>query len=637
MTVNATIGGGTIVEIVNNVEIKNPKGLGGLLLTDTNPANDKALDKVTLNAASIGDYVWEDKNNNGIQDAGEPGIGGVVVTLLNGGPNGTTASQTATDSMGKYSFTGLVPGNYAVEFGFDGMKYVISSKGQGSDQSVDSDINSIGKQLNSSAKTDIISLSSGENNNTIDAGLYIPTADLGVVKSHTMKYKTDESGKLMKDGLGNPIVEKFTAGETVTYTFEVTNNGSGSVGSFELIDTWPAYLGNVRDYTPSAGTYNATTKVWSVGAMLMGEKVTMTVKADVTANPPVEIENNVEIKNPKDPLGRSIKDGNPANDKSKDMIPTKKTADLTILKDTTNGTDLKAGGVVAYKIIASNLGPDDVVGASVKDMFDVALENVTWTCGKNIAIANNSATCTASGSGDIMDNAVNLKKGEEVIYIVKAKIKSSFEGGVIPNVVVIVTPPDVVDPNPKNNESKKDVEIKKEVDLEINKSHTPSTPQSGNKVTYKLIVKNNGPISVKKATIMDQIPDTILTVTWDCKVTRLGTDGDKLTKCYKETGTGNNIDLNADMMVNSEITITATGTIKVGTYGDITNTATVTPPTGTVDKNLGNNKSTATFNIPLPAPIVRTGGLMLSYSLIIALTITAYNLYKRRNEFDINL
>ena len=55
-------------------------------LTDTNsPAvtnQSPACDTLTVtNSAALGDYVWDDANHNGIQDAGENGIGGVTVTL----------------------------------------------------------------------------------------------------------------------------------------------------------------------------------------------------------------------------------------------------------------------------------------------------------------------------------------------------------------------------------------------------------------------------------------------------------------------------------------------------------------------------------------------------------------------------
>lgn len=63
--------------------------------------------------AAIGDYVWSDADNDGRQDAGEPGIGSVVLELLdgNGNPLGPTAT---TNAAGWYLFTGLSAGSYKV-------------------------------------------------------------------------------------------------------------------------------------------------------------------------------------------------------------------------------------------------------------------------------------------------------------------------------------------------------------------------------------------------------------------------------------------------------------------------------------------------------------------------------------------
>ncbi|MCX6358661.1 MAG: carboxypeptidase regulatory-like domain-containing protein [Armatimonadetes bacterium] len=72
------------------------------------------LDAGLVRPASVGDYVWEDMNYNGVQDAGEPGVSGVKVELLTSAGEVQATATTATGGL--YSFTGLVPGTYSVRF-----------------------------------------------------------------------------------------------------------------------------------------------------------------------------------------------------------------------------------------------------------------------------------------------------------------------------------------------------------------------------------------------------------------------------------------------------------------------------------------------------------------------------------------
>ncbi|MFN0055956.1 MAG: SdrD B-like domain-containing protein [Planctomycetales bacterium] len=62
-------------------------------------------------SASIGDYVWRDTDNDGIQDLGEAGISGVTVTLFTSA-NVQVGSATVTDANGQYTFSDIDPGNY---------------------------------------------------------------------------------------------------------------------------------------------------------------------------------------------------------------------------------------------------------------------------------------------------------------------------------------------------------------------------------------------------------------------------------------------------------------------------------------------------------------------------------------------
>ncbi len=74
---------------------------------------DDTLDFGFVPAVSVGDYVWVDRDNDGVQDDGEPGIAGVTLTLTgpDGKPvtdvSGNPVSSVTTDENGHYSFDNL--------------------------------------------------------------------------------------------------------------------------------------------------------------------------------------------------------------------------------------------------------------------------------------------------------------------------------------------------------------------------------------------------------------------------------------------------------------------------------------------------------------------------------------------------
>ena len=128
-------------------------------------STDKTIDAgmYELPRASVGNFVWEDQNNNGIQDVGEPAIEGIEVKLYK--CDGEFVANTTTDNNGYYIFTGLAPGSYYMEF-VKPTGSVFAPQGQGS-TATDSDADEFGK-------TDCFALISGQYYEDIDAGIYIP-------------------------------------------------------------------------------------------------------------------------------------------------------------------------------------------------------------------------------------------------------------------------------------------------------------------------------------------------------------------------------------------------------------------------------------------------------------------------------
>ena len=155
--------------------------------------------------ASLGDLVFNDLDQDGIQDAGEPGIANLQVSLIDPGDDlscddsDPILRSTTTNSSGRYAFTGLTPGDYCVMFNApDG--FVFSPANQGDDDASDSDANS------SNGKSQVVSLSEGENNPTVDAGVYEPTPGRGSIGDTVFR---DTNGNGVQDP-GEPGIPNVT-------------------------------------------------------------------------------------------------------------------------------------------------------------------------------------------------------------------------------------------------------------------------------------------------------------------------------------------------------------------------------------------------------------------------------------------
>jgi hypothetical protein len=114
----------------------------------------------------LGDYVWEDLNEDGIQDPGEPGIADVTVELTTS--SGAFLQSTTSNEVGFYCFPGLKQGLYQVHFPII-PDYEITIMDAGNDDALDSD----GDRVTGS--TSLISLAHGADFMGVDCGYFEST------------------------------------------------------------------------------------------------------------------------------------------------------------------------------------------------------------------------------------------------------------------------------------------------------------------------------------------------------------------------------------------------------------------------------------------------------------------------------
>ena len=119
-----------------------------------------------IDGFEIGDTVWLDKNGNGLQDYGEPGLAGVALTLLrvDGDGQADIAAQTVSDEYGYYHFRNLRPGSYSLRVELEAGDTLTFRFGAPLGE-IDSDIDP------ETGVSDVFRLQSGETRLNIDVGL----------------------------------------------------------------------------------------------------------------------------------------------------------------------------------------------------------------------------------------------------------------------------------------------------------------------------------------------------------------------------------------------------------------------------------------------------------------------------------
>ncbi|MEZ4707417.1 MAG: SdrD B-like domain-containing protein [Caldilineaceae bacterium] len=216
--------------------------------TGENPNNDAVTPDANTNLtvdfglfalASLGDLVWHDLNADGVQDAGEPGVAGVVVELYSSAD--VLISTTVTAADGSYGFSNLLPGDYYVDF-TPPPGYLPSPQDQGGDDALDSDMNP------DTGRTTVTTLTAGENDPTWDAGLWtLEPIELAALGDFVWRdLDADGVQDAGEPGVEGVTVELYDGAGTLVDTTTTDVNGQYSFTNLEPGDYYVVF-------TPPAG------------------------------------------------------------------------------------------------------------------------------------------------------------------------------------------------------------------------------------------------------------------------------------------------------------------------------------------------------------------------------------------------
>jgi hypothetical protein len=173
---------------------------------------------------SVTTFVWDDQDGDGIQDAGEPGLSNVTVTLRNSA--GSLLQTTTTDANGIATFED-VPTGTLLRLGFvRPTGHTFTTADQGSDDAIDADVDP------ATSRTGTFSLTQGSQNYTLmDCGMWAPGTITTFVWGDVDNDGIQDAGEL---GLSNVTVTLRNSAGTLLQT--TTTNASG-IATFSNVPT----------------------------------------------------------------------------------------------------------------------------------------------------------------------------------------------------------------------------------------------------------------------------------------------------------------------------------------------------------------------------------------------------------------
>ncbi|MTI81698.1 MAG: DUF11 domain-containing protein [Firmicutes bacterium] len=274
------------------------------------------------------------------------------------------------------------------------------------------------------------------------------------------------------------------AGQQLTYTVTVTNNGPKDATCVELTDIieGDVFFNTVPPDCIRTGNRNT----WVIGSLAAGESVMLIFIVTPTCPGTLISIATVEGKQ---------EDPNPDNNTVTVTTNVLPAADLSVYKDACT-TAVRVGDPLTYLVTVVNNGPSTATGVTLSNAFDgdttdLVIESTEISQGSCGAVVDQDFTCTIGTMEphEIAQLTVMVLPGVEGTLLNMARVTS-----------------DIHDPMPENNNANLIISVEPMADLSVVQTVTPLIGFLGKEIQYDITVTNNGPSDASGLIVEDTLP-----------------------------------------------------------------------------------------------------------------------------------
>ena len=374
------------------------------------------------------------------------------------------------------------------------------------------------------------------------------------------------------------------AGNLLTYTISVRNNGGSTVNGVNFADILPAALTNAQ-YSLNNGvnwyTYTSGTSV-NIGNINAGSTLNFLIRGTVNpATLPGTISNLVNI------LVGGVQRGQATADTTVTNV-----ANLAVTK-TDNPDPVIAGNLLTYAMSVANNGPSVAHSVTFADTLPTALTNTQYSL--------NNINWLPYTSGQIIPLG-DINVNQIVNFYVRGTVNPATLPGTITNLVNI-------NANDGSGQATADTTVTNVANLAVTKTDNPDPVIAGNLLTYAMSVANNGPSVAHSVTFADTLPTALTNTQYSLNNIN-----------WLPYTSGQIIPL-GDINVNQIVNFYVRGTVNPATLpGTITNLVNINANDGsgqaTADTTVTNVANLAVTKTDNPDPVI--AGNLLTYAMSVA-------------------